>query len=101
MENADDTATPVFLTSWDIKKAFDSPSYNVLKLVWARLGVPWHNAEYLVSLDEGDSTVIRSPWAEDSFARLQYQGFKAYKPKSSGKARSPRTIPAKFTRQRG
>ena len=32
MEDAEDTGTPIYLSSWDIKKVFDSPSYNVLTL---------------------------------------------------------------------
>jgi len=101
LENAKESATPVFLSSWDIKKAFDSPSFNVLKLAWARLGVPWQVAEYLVSLDEGDSTVIKSPWAEDSFSKLKYKGFTSHKPTLNGKPKKLGKLPTKFTRQRG
>jgi len=32
--------SPLFLSSWDISKAFDSLSKNVLKFSWIRLGVP-------------------------------------------------------------
>ena len=41
MEDAENQRTPIYLSSWDIKKAFDSSSYNVLTLAWHRLGVPW------------------------------------------------------------
>ena len=110
MENTDDTAIPIFLSSWDIKKTswdiflsflVDSPIVNVLKLAWARLGVPWYVTEFLVSLDEGDSTIIRSPWAEVSFAWECYRGFKAHKPNITGSTKAPGTVPAKFTSQRG
>ena len=73
IEDAEDSGTPIFLSSWDIKNAFDSPSYNALALSWHRLGVPWEMAQYLVSLDKDDSTVVRSPWAEDAFASISTQ----------------------------
>ena len=75
MEDAEDIGAPIYLSSWDIRKAFDSPSYNILTLAWHRLGVPWEVAEYLVSLDKDDSTVVRSPWAEDAFANKKYTAF--------------------------
>ena len=58
MDDVDDSGTPIFFSSLDIKKVFESPSYNVLTLAWHRLG--WEVAEYLVSLEKDESTVIRS-----------------------------------------
>ena len=101
MEEADNSGTPIVLSSWDIKQAFASLSYNVLALVWHLLGVPWEMAEYLVSLDKDDSTVIRSPWAEDAFASNKYTAFRQYKPRPEVRAKGPGARPAKFSRQRG
>ena len=101
LEDAEETGHPIFLSSWDVKKAFDSPSYNSLLLAWHRLGVPWDVADYLVSMDYDDSTVVKSPWAEDAFAKHKYKAFRHYRPHSDGRIKGPGRRPAKFSRQRG
>ena len=56
---------PLYGSSWDIKKAFDSPSKNLLKFAWSRLGVDTEFAEHLVSLGENSPTVVRTNFAMD------------------------------------
>ena len=94
MEDADDSGTPKFLSSWGIQKVFASSSCSGLTLAWHRLRVPLEVAEYLVSLEKGDSTVIRSPIVSDS---KRYTAFRQYKSKPDGRSKGPGTRPAKFS----
>ena len=47
--------------TWDITKAFDSVSKNVMKLAWTRLGVPEDWVQWLVGMDENGTTTVRTP----------------------------------------
>jgi hypothetical protein len=51
------------MTSWDFKRAFDSVPKSLLVHAWVRVGVPDKAAEYMVEIDEGAHTVVRSPAA--------------------------------------
>ena len=75
MESAQEFKQPLYLCSWDMSKAFDSPSKNLLKFAWTRLGVPKLIAEYLVNLDIDAHTVIRSPPTIAAFERDGYNAF--------------------------
>ena len=78
------------------KKAFDSPSKNVLKFAWSRLGVPTDFAEHLVSLGENSPTIIRSNYATDIMDRQGPQVFQNI----TNNPDDP-TIPSMFTPERG
>ena len=67
MEQAVEDGDELFLSSWDMKRAFDALSKAVLRLGWERGGVPAVIAAWLVALDEGGVTVVRSPAAEAAF----------------------------------
>ena len=67
--------SPLYLSSWDISKAFDSPSKNVLRFAWSRLGVPKRIANFLVSLDEGGHTIVRTPYSQSKWDKKKYAGF--------------------------
>jgi len=69
------SSSPLYLSSWDIKKAFDSLSKNSLRFSWTRLGVPAHIAELLVSLDKDCHTIVHFPYAQDRWCRQRYKGF--------------------------
>ena len=43
---------PLFCTFWDYKAAFDSVPRNLMRLAWARLGIPEEHMQWLTSLDE-------------------------------------------------
>ena len=49
--------------SWDITKAFDNVSKNIMKLAWTRLGVPESWVNWLVAMDATGLTVVRTPHA--------------------------------------
>jgi hypothetical protein len=66
---------PIYLSSWDVKKAFDSLSKNTLRFSWTRLGVPDDIANLLVSLDEHGHTIISTPYSERRWKKKKYKGF--------------------------
>jgi hypothetical protein len=72
MEETEECATDHYLSSWDIKRAFDRVPKNILTLSWVRLGVPAAVANYLVGMDTHGTTVIRTPYTERRF-RLRGQ----------------------------
>ena len=59
----------IFTTFWDITRAFDSVSKNVLKASWIRLGVPEDIANWFVSMDMGGGVIPRSPEASEEIRR--------------------------------
>ena len=61
METAKDFATDIYISSWDIKRAFDSlgPEYVIRAL--QRMHIPREIAEYLVKLDDGGKVYVRTP----------------------------------------
>ena len=64
LETAREWGSSIFISSWDVKRAFDSISreYQVACLV--RVGIPSVMAEYLINIDEGGEIAIRSPLNE-------------------------------------
>ena len=61
MEAAKDFATDLYISSWDIKRAFDSlgPEYVIRSL--QRLHIPRDIAEYLVNMDDTGQVYVRTP----------------------------------------
>ena len=91
-EHARLTNTPLFLSSWDIRRAFDSVAKEAMDASWQRLGVPAATAHWIAHLDDHGPTAVRSPWALDAWRRKGYHGL--------GPGISP-TRPGTFTRERG
>ena len=54
-----------FITFWDITKAFDSPSKNVLRASLARLAVPPQWAEWFVAMDMRGGVLPKSPSTQE------------------------------------
>ena len=61
METSADWFTDNYWSSFDIKGAFDSPSKSLLVFAWVRLGVPVKLAQYMVDMDVGPHTFVRTP----------------------------------------
>jgi hypothetical protein len=78
-EQSHSSQSPLYLSSWDISKAFDSLSKNTLRFSWTRLGVPVDIANLLVSLDEQGHTIIRTPHSQEIWDKLKYKGFNTLK----------------------
>ena len=91
-EHAAETGTPLYTSSWDIRRAFDSVSREAMEVSWLRLGVPSRVARWLAYMDVGGPTVIRNPWALATWNRHQYEGFSTSLSTEQ---------PATFTRTRG
>ena len=62
MEEAEEEATTILLSSWDIKRAFDSISREFIQLSLERLGVPLDIATVIAFMDEGDKVTVATPW---------------------------------------
>ena len=71
----------LFLSSWDISKAFDSLSKNALRFSWTRLGVPPQIADFLVKLDEKGTTIVRTPHSLQVWKKKKHSGFLSGNPK--------------------
>jgi hypothetical protein len=64
LETAKETTTTVYITSWDMRRAFDSVERSLLVFAWVRLGVPSSLAEYIVGMEMDGTAVVRTPWAQ-------------------------------------
>ena len=73
-EHAQSTNSPLFLSSWDIRRAFDSVSKEAMDVSWRRLGVPEATAHWIAHLDDHGPTAVRSPWALEAWRQTGYQG---------------------------
>ena len=61
MESAKEYNTDIFISSWDMSKAFDNLSREMILLSLRRLHIPWIIAEYLISLDVDGKVFVRTP----------------------------------------
>ena len=100
-EYAEETGTPLYISSWDIRRAFDSVSREAMELGWKRLGVPSRIAERLAGVNVGGATAIRSPWALQTWWLHQYEGFRTTPcgngARHRGMSPAPTTGPASST----
>jgi hypothetical protein len=71
LEAAKEAKSPICMSSWDKKRAFDSVSKQVLVYSWIRLGIPVSLAQYIVAMDDGGHSVVRSPIA---YATMRTEG---------------------------
>ena len=76
LEDAWDSGKPLHSTSWDMSKAFDSVSKNMMRIAWRRVGVPLDVTEWLVQLDENGTTVVRTPFAVEQWNLRGYHAIK-------------------------
>ena len=52
-EHAGETGTPLYTSSWDIRRAFDTVPREAMELSWTRLGVPARTARWIANMDVG------------------------------------------------
>jgi hypothetical protein len=74
LESAKEYSSQILLSSWDLKKAFDSVPKDILVWSWMRLGVPRDLALYLVEMDFRGSTVVKSPLTTKANCRMGTKG---------------------------
>ena len=65
METARDFTTDMYLSSWDIKRAFDSLGLEFVLWALERMHVPKELAIYMVSIDKAGMTYVRTPLNEE------------------------------------
>jgi hypothetical protein len=94
LETAKEYKSPFFMSSWDMKRAFDSVPKQLLIWSWVRLGVPPVLAEYLVEMDLSGHTLIRTPMAyrvlhERGRSEIQKRGLQFEADKGTGQGDIP------------
>ena len=62
MEEAEEEASVIYLTSWDITRAFDSIPRPVIDLALQRLGIPHDLAIAIAFMDDFDNIYPATPW---------------------------------------
>ena len=62
MESAREFATDLYMSSWDMSRAFDNLSREMLMVCLRRLHISPGLAEQIISLDEEDHILVRTPW---------------------------------------
>ena len=88
-ETAKERSTPLYITSWDIRRAFDSVDRQLVTLALQRLGVPEALTAYLRAVDDG-VTIVRTPWALQCVEEgLEVKGFKGERGIGQGDVISP------------
>lgn len=96
LETACEWRSKIYISSWDMTKAFDSVPTQMLIWSLIRLGVPTELAEYLVNMDRSGLLVVRTPRSMDVLNRqgidaLQSEGltFSAGRGTGQGDKTSP------------
>ena len=74
-EHVEEALTPLYSSSSDIRRAFDSVPRGAIELSWSRLVVPSDIAHWLATMDIGGPTAICSPWALQAWSRAATAGF--------------------------
>jgi len=101
LETAFEEKRTLYGSSWDIRKAFDSVGKWLIRLAWRRLGVPAPLVEWLILLDLGNHTVVRtghsfSRWIKHGLKGLEGLDFDAEMGCGQGDVSSPLTWVAVF-----
>jgi hypothetical protein len=69
LETAHENRSTLALSSWDMKRAFDSVSRPLIRWSLSRLGIPEDLTDYLIRLESNGTTVLRSPKALEAQRR--------------------------------
>ena len=59
----------IFVTFWDMTKAFDSPSKNMLRTALMRLAVPAEWCDWFIKMDMEGGVIPKSPVAQELLAK--------------------------------
>ena len=93
LEAARDYKTDIFISSWDMKRAFDSLERRFIIRSLTRLHIPLSLASFMTSLDEGGDVFVRSPKnikiAERGLKALDQEGDKFQTRKGTGQGDIP------------
>ena len=78
LEEARETCSSVYYTSWDIRRAFDRVAKPILVASWIRTGVPTSLAQYLVEFDTDGFTFVGTPYTRDILSNEGLNGFSLF-----------------------
>jgi hypothetical protein len=87
MENAHCTESSLYMSTYDIRKAFDSVQRTLSEMALIRLGVPAHVARTFAYIDEHDQILILSPYAKSQ--NNEAASFSSYIGTGQGDVHSP------------
>ena len=62
LESVNEMSDKLYLSTWDIRRAFDSISKDHILLAAKRAGCPDPDARWLADMDVGEKTIVRSPY---------------------------------------
>ena len=62
LESVHEMSDKLYLSTWDIKRAFDSITKRHIRLAARRAGCPEKDADWLSNMDIGEKTIVRSPY---------------------------------------
>jgi hypothetical protein len=74
LETAKEFRTQIYVSSYDLSRAYDSVRWKFLIFAWVRQQVPLILAEYLVSMDYHSYMAIKTPLAHQVFNEQSYDG---------------------------
>ena len=74
LETAKEFRTQIYVSSYDLSRAYDSVRWKYLTFAWVRQQVPLTLANYLVSMDYHAYMAIKTPLAHQVFNEFGYQG---------------------------
>ena len=63
LETAEEECSNIYISSWDVSKAFDSISRPFIHMSLERLGVPDHIASWFSMMDDNDHVTVRTPYS--------------------------------------
>jgi hypothetical protein len=75
LEEARETCSSLYYTSWDIRRAFDRVAKPILTTSWIRTGIPPPLAQYLVDFDTDGYTFVGTPHTRRVLATQGLAGF--------------------------
>ena len=89
MEEAEEEATSILISSWDIKRAFDSISRELIQFSLERLGVPTDIASIIATMDAEDKVTVASPWCRAHGSSPRVKSFSTHQGTGQGDIVSP------------
>ncbi len=93
LEGARDFTTSLFISSWDMRRAFDSVGRRFLLWCLVRLKVPRDLAAYMISMDDEGEMFVKCPHnmeiAERGIAALDKEGIRLKTMKGVGQGDTP------------
>jgi len=93
METARDFGTDIYISSWDMTRAFDSVGKKFLRRCLVRLGVPAGLAAFIISLDDEGHVFVKCPYnvevANGGINELEEIGYKFMTKKGTGQGDMP------------